>query len=79
MELVLDGIFDHFVMKQVAYSIAPSNSDKLAKKHADYVTERKGGDRAVAEACIHILDKFFDSYDGSKVPEMLKKTGEWAV
>ena len=74
-----DGIFDHFVMKQVAYSIAPSNADKLAKKHADFVTERKGGDRAVAEACVHILGKFFDAYDGSKVPEFLKKSGEWAV
>jgi len=55
-----DGIFDHYVMDEVGYSIAPSNSDKLAKSHADYVTERSGGDRAVAEACIHIIDRFFN-------------------
>tara|TARA_B100002019_G_scaffold137251_1_gene118240 strand:+ start:9034 stop:9516 length:483 start_codon:yes stop_codon:yes gene_type:complete len=56
-----DGIFDHYVMNEVGYSIAPANSDKLAKLSADYVTERSGGDRAVAEACIHILERFFDT------------------
>ena len=35
-----DGIFDHYVMKEVGYSIAPSNADKLAKKSSNYVTER---------------------------------------
>lgn len=58
-----DGIFDHYVMKEVGYSIAPSNADKLAKKSSNYVTERAGGDRAVAEACLHIMDKFFIAYD----------------
>ena len=74
-----DGIFDHFVMKQVGYSIAPLNADLLAKKSADYVTKRNGGDRAVAEACLHILEKFYDAFDGSKVPDNIKKTGEWTV
>ena len=74
-----DGIFDHYVMKQVAYSIAPSNADQNAK-YTDFVTERSGGDRAVAEACIHILNKFFVTYD----PELLPineddAVGEWAV
>jgi len=58
-----DGIFDYIVMEKVGYGIAPSNSDKNTKFHANYVTERSGGDRAVAEACIHILDKFFISYE----------------
>ena len=31
-----DGIFDHYVMKEVGYSIAPANSDKIAKAHANY-------------------------------------------
>ena len=53
-----DGIFDFLVMKNVGYSIAPANADLLAKKAANYITERKGGDRAVAEACVHILKKF---------------------
>lgn len=58
-----DGIFDHYVMKEVGYSIAPSNADKTAKAYASYVTERSGGDRAVAEACLHIMQKFFKPYD----------------
>ena len=29
-----DGIFDHYVMKGVSYSIAPNNADILAKKTA---------------------------------------------
>lgn len=75
-----DGIFDHYVMKEVAYSIAPSNADPLAKTHADYVTARSGGDRAVAEACIHILDKFFTPYNPTILPRNeLKLSGEWAV
>ena len=54
-----DGIFDHYVMKKVGYSIAPANADINAKRYANFVTKRSGGDRAVAEACIHILKKFF--------------------
>ena len=54
-----DGIFDSLVMRFVGYSIAPQNADEYAKRYADFVTKRSGGDRAVAEACIHILKKFY--------------------
>ena len=75
-----DGIFDHYVMKEVGYSIAPANSDTNAKKYADFVTERSGGDRAVAEACLHILDTFFEPYDSMNLPTTQDKiSGEWAV
>lgn len=63
-----DGIFDHYVMAEVAYSIAPANSDKNAKAYASFVTERAGGDRAVAEACLHILEKYFTPYDPKVMP-----------
>ena len=68
-----DGIFDHYVMKKVCYSIAPANADRLAKESAHHVTERVGGDRAVAEACLHILDKFFKPYDPETLPEITLK------
>jgi 3-deoxy-D-manno-octulosonate 8-phosphate phosphatase (KDO 8-P phosphatase) len=55
-----DGIFDKFVFEKVKYSIAPANAADLTKEIADHVTHRSGGDRAVAEACLHILAKFFD-------------------
>jgi len=75
-----DGIFDHYVMREVGYSIAPANADKMAKQHANYVTTRSGGDRAVAEACLHILEKFVGPYDPSILPDaQLKLSGEWAV
>lgn len=75
-----DGIFDHYVMKHVGYSIAPANADRFAKQHANYVTERSGGDRAVAEACLHIMEKFFTSYNRSELPSSQSKlSGEWTV
>jgi 3-deoxy-D-manno-octulosonate 8-phosphate phosphatase (KDO 8-P phosphatase) len=75
-----DGIFDHYVMREVLYSIAPANADRLAKQSANFVTERKGGDRAVAEACLHILDKFFVPYNPAELPNSkLKLSGEWAI
>lgn len=75
-----DGIFDHYVMKNVGYAIAPSNADRFAKQSANYVTERSGGDRAVAEACLHILEKFFTPYNSNTLPDSsLKISREWTV
>jgi 3-deoxy-D-manno-octulosonate 8-phosphate phosphatase (KDO 8-P phosphatase) len=75
-----DGIFDHYVMKQVAYSIAPANADKNAKLCANFVTERVGGDRSVAEACLHIMEKFFVPYNPNELPSSQGKlSGEWAI
>ncbi|OUX75945.1 MAG: phosphatase [Oceanospirillales bacterium TMED59] len=61
-----DGIFDCYVMRGVSYGIAPANADESTKKSADHVTKRRGGDRAVAEACLHIMDRFFEAFDPSK-------------
>ena len=75
-----DGIFDHYVFKKIGYSISTANADRLATETADYVTERNGGDRAVAEACLHILKKFFEPYNPDKLPKSnFKLSGEWAV
>lgn len=75
-----DGIFDHYVMREVGYAIAPANADKAARQHAHFVTERSGGDRAVAEACLHILEVFFEPYDPGKLPAVQGKlSGEWTV
>jgi 3-deoxy-D-manno-octulosonate 8-phosphate phosphatase (KDO 8-P phosphatase) len=75
-----DGIFDHYVMREVGYSIAPANADKLAKQNANFVTERSGGDRAVAEACLHIMEKFFTPFNPTDLPNAQHKlSGEWPV
>ena len=74
-----DGIFDHYVMKEVGYSIAPANSDRMAKSHANYVTERSGGDRAVAEACLHIMHNFFMPFEPDRLPADQLDLDEWTV
>lgn len=75
-----DGIFDHYVMRNVGYSIAPANADMLCKKHANYVTERSGGDRAVAEACLHIMEKFYIPYNPDLLPSSQERlSGGWTV
>jgi 3-deoxy-D-manno-octulosonate 8-phosphate phosphatase (KDO 8-P phosphatase) len=58
-----DGIFDHFVMDQVGYSIAPSSADFLALEKASFVTKREAANRAVSEACLHVYEKFFSKDD----------------
>lgn len=58
-----DGIFDAVVFQAVGYAIATADSDPLARRMADYVTERKGGERAVAEACLHLMERFFEPFD----------------
>ncbi len=63
-----DGIFDPYVMSGVSYSIAPANADINAKNYASYVTARSGGDRAVAEACLHLLQKFFIPFEYNRMP-----------
>ena len=75
-----DGIFDHYVMKEVGYGIAPANADKNAKAISSYITERKGGDRAVAEAALHILEKFFTPFNPHNLPSaQIKVSGEWTI
>jgi 3-deoxy-D-manno-octulosonate 8-phosphate phosphatase (KDO 8-P phosphatase) len=75
-----DGIFDHYVMREVGYAIAPENADPLAKSHAHYVTARSGGNRAVAEACLHILEAFFTPFNPNELPDaQVKISGEWTV
>ena len=55
-----DGIFDYEVFQRMFYSIAPANALPHTKKSANFVTNARGGDRAVAEACLHIARKFFN-------------------
>lgn len=61
-----DGIFDGHVLTQVGYGIAPANAGILTRQCANFVTSRNGGDRAVAEACLHILETFFVPFDATR-------------
>jgi len=70
-----DGIFDAAVFKKVAYGIAPANAFYTTKKAANFVTQSRGGDSAVAEACLHIMEKFFEPFDPFKCD--YKECGIW--
>ena len=75
-----DGLLDYLVMEKIGYSITPNNSSNFTKKYSNYVLRRSGGDRAVAEACLYILKKFFKIKNFSKIN--LKKTkmsGSWTI
>jgi 3-deoxy-D-manno-octulosonate 8-phosphate phosphatase (KDO 8-P phosphatase) len=62
-----DGIYDALVFQQVGYSIAPANAFYTTKRMANFVTNARGGEGAVAEACLHILEKFFEPFDINKL------------
>jgi len=53
-----DGMHDAPILARVAYGIAPANAFPLAKKAANYTTKAKGGEGAVAEACLHVIKKY---------------------
>jgi 3-deoxy-D-manno-octulosonate 8-phosphate phosphatase (KDO 8-P phosphatase) len=74
-----DGIFDHYVMKEVFYSISTNDADIRAKQNANYITSRNGGNRAVSEACLHLLNVFFEPYDENKLPPKILKKRDWIV
>lgn len=52
-----DGIFDAPIIKEAALGIAPAQARVEAKLVADYVTPNNGGQGAVMDACMFILDK----------------------
>ena len=54
-----DGIFDWIIMKECFYAISCNNSNELSKKYSNFVTKSNSGERAVTEACLHIIKKFF--------------------
>ena len=68
-----DGFYDYLVMKNVGYAIAPFNADRHTKTFAHFITERSGGDRAVSEACMHLLEKFFSVDRMQLLPDKSKQ------
>lgn len=71
-----DGIYDALVFKKVGYSIAPSNAFFKTKECANFITQARGGEGAVAEACLHIFEKFFTPLDLFSL-DFKKGSGAW--
>lgn len=55
-----DGYHDAVILKRCRYGIAPCNARVEAKNAADYVTPSAAGEGAVLDACLHILNSFFE-------------------
>ena len=72
-----DGIYDPLVFKGVGYSIAPANAFTNTKQYANYITKSRGGEGAVAEAIIHIIEKIsgedFNIFD----VDLSRGSGNW--
>jgi 3-deoxy-D-manno-octulosonate 8-phosphate phosphatase (KDO 8-P phosphatase) len=74
-----DGIFDPLVFDKVGYSIAPNNAFYNTKKYANFVTNSKGSEGAVAEAIIHIFEKLFqEEFDILNI-DISKGSGIWQI
>lgn len=74
-----DGIFDAHVFAAVGYGICPGDGFYLTRERADFVTRSSGGQRAVAEACVHLLGRFFVPFDPARAPGGSGTGGEWGV
>lgn len=73
-----DGIFDARVFQGVGYAISVADSLDVTKRHADFVTSRVGGNRAVAEAALHILATFFEPFEpAAALPKGTILSGRW--
>lgn len=54
-----DSMHDAKIFPLMGYSIAPASAFYLAREKASFVTTHKAGEGAVAEACLHIIERFF--------------------
>ena len=55
-----DSYTDSFIFEYIFYSITPSNAVSYAKDKSNFITESKAGEGAVFEACMHLIEKFFN-------------------
>ena len=52
-----DDLMDIPLVRRVGFGAAVANASDELKQHADFITQRKGGDGAVAEVIEHLLKK----------------------
>ena len=52
-----DDLMDIPLVRRVGFGAAVANATDELKKYADFITQRKGGDGAVAEVIEHLLKK----------------------
>jgi 3-deoxy-D-manno-octulosonate 8-phosphate phosphatase (KDO 8-P phosphatase) len=72
-----DGIYDVLVFDVIGFSIAPANAFPNTKSQAKFVTNSRGGEGAVAEACIYIMEHFLNMNFNELIRSGIKKSGTW--
>lgn len=72
-----DGLYDPLVFAKVGFSIAPSNAFIRTKQFAKYVTTSKGGEGAVAEAVIYIIENLIGEPFDIFSMDFSKGSGIW--
>lgn len=60
-----DSMHDAEIFPHMGYSIAPGSAFYLARDKADFITKHRAGEGAVAEACLHLIKKFFNKNEKS--------------
>jgi 3-deoxy-D-manno-octulosonate 8-phosphate phosphatase (KDO 8-P phosphatase) len=73
-----DGIYDVLVFDSIGFGISPSNAFFNTKIQADFVTNAKGGEGAVAEACVYILEKILKLNFNQILREPISESGIWS-
>jgi 3-deoxy-D-manno-octulosonate 8-phosphate phosphatase (KDO 8-P phosphatase) len=72
-----DGIYDPLVFNSVGFSIAPANAFYNTKKYAKHITDANGGEGAVAEAVIYIIENILnESFDIFNI-DLSNGSGSW--
>jgi 3-deoxy-D-manno-octulosonate 8-phosphate phosphatase KdsC-like HAD superfamily phosphatase len=72
-----DGIYDVLVFEAIGFSISPSNAFFNTKAQANFVTNARGGEGAVAEACVFILENIFKLDFNQIIREPILESGIW--
>lgn len=72
-----DGLYDPLVFAKVGFSIAPNNAFIRTKQYANHITTSKGGEGAVAEAVIYILEKLLGEQFDIFSMDFHKGSGAW--
>jgi 3-deoxy-D-manno-octulosonate 8-phosphate phosphatase (KDO 8-P phosphatase) len=72
-----DGIYDILVFDVIGLSIAPSNAFFNTKSKANFVTNAKGGEGAVAEACVYLFQNILKIDFDVLIRGKINESGIW--
>jgi 3-deoxy-D-manno-octulosonate 8-phosphate phosphatase (KDO 8-P phosphatase) len=72
-----DGIYDILVFDVVGFSVAPQNAFYNTRNRASYITKSRGGEGAVADACVYIFEKILKIDFNTLIRLPIQQSGVW--